>query len=77
MLRPAPFSVVMEAAVTMPTTIAIAIVARIEMGVGDGIIVKPSDWHKCGRCWRLLPEVPEDGALCRRCDNAVAELDPA
>ena len=49
----------------------IAIVARIEMGVGDGIIVKPSDWHKCGRCWRLLPEVTEDGALCDRCDDVV------
>ncbi|SEJ11284.1 Isoleucyl-tRNA synthetase [Sphingobium sp. AP50] len=49
----------------------IAIVARIEMGVGDGIIVKPSDWHKCGRCWRLLPEVEEDGTLCNRCDDVL------
>ncbi|MDO7836230.1 isoleucine--tRNA ligase [Sphingobium sp. HBC34] len=49
----------------------IAIVARIEMGVGDGIIVKPSDWHKCGRCWRLLPEVTEDGSLCNRCDDVL------
>ncbi|WP_188064492.1 isoleucine--tRNA ligase [Sphingobium sp. KCTC 72723] len=49
----------------------IAIVARLEMGVGDGIIVKPSDWHKCGRCWRLLPEVTDDGALCDRCDTVL------
>ncbi|HEX7742942.1 MAG TPA: hypothetical protein VF442_11005, partial [Sphingobium sp.] len=49
----------------------IAIVARIETGVGDGIIVKPSDWRKCGRCWRLLPEVKEDGALCHRCDEVL------
>ncbi|OAN57519.1 isoleucine--tRNA ligase [Sphingobium sp. TCM1] len=49
----------------------IAIVARIDMGVGDGIIVKPSDWHKCGRCWRLLPEVTEDGSLCNRCDDVL------
>jgi isoleucyl-tRNA synthetase len=27
--------------------------------------------HKCGRCWRHLPEVAEDGALCDRCDNVV------
>jgi len=27
--------------------------------------------HKCGRCWRHLPEVPEDGALCERCDEVV------
>ena len=50
----------------------IAIVARIETGVGDGIIVKPSEWHKCGRCWRLLPEVEEDGTLCNRCDEVLA-----
>jgi isoleucyl-tRNA synthetase len=49
----------------------IAIVARVEMGVGDGIAVKPSDWHKCGRCWRLLPEVEEDGTLCHRCDDVL------
>ncbi|MDZ7894018.1 MAG: isoleucine--tRNA ligase [Sphingobium sp.] len=49
----------------------ICIVARVETGVGDGIIVKPSDWHKCGRCWRLLPEVAEDGALCDRCDTVL------
>ncbi len=28
--------------------------------------------HKCGRCWRHLPEVTNDGALCRRCDEVVA-----
>ncbi|WP_022682233.1 isoleucine--tRNA ligase [Sphingobium bisphenolivorans] len=49
----------------------IAIVARIEMGKGDGIVVKPSDWHKCGRCWRLLPEVEEDGTLCQRCEEVL------
>ena len=49
----------------------IAIVARVEMGVGDGIVVRPSEWHKCGRCWRLLPEVTEDGALCDRCDGVL------
>ena len=49
----------------------VAIVARVEMGVGDGIVVKPSDWHKCGRCWRLLPEVTQDGALCDRCDSVL------
>ena len=32
---------------------------------------EPSDDHKCGRCWRLLPEVTEDGALCDRCEGAV------
>jgi isoleucyl-tRNA synthetase len=27
--------------------------------------------HKCGRCWRHLPEVAEDGALCDRCDTVL------
>jgi isoleucyl-tRNA synthetase len=33
--------------------------------------VKPTEYHKCGRCWRHLPEVAEDGALCARCDEVV------
>jgi isoleucyl-tRNA synthetase len=28
--------------------------------------------HKCGRCWRHLPEVSEDGALCGRCDDVIS-----
>jgi isoleucyl-tRNA synthetase len=51
----------------------VAIVARVTMGVGDGIIVQPSDWHKCGRCWQLLPEVTQDGALCDRCDDVLKD----
>ena len=27
--------------------------------------------QKCGRCWRHLPEVTEDGDLCGRCDEVV------
>jgi isoleucyl-tRNA synthetase len=49
----------------------VAIVARVTMGEGDGIVVTPSDWHKCGRCWRKLPEVTEDGTLCDRCDTVL------
>ncbi|MDF0543112.1 isoleucine--tRNA ligase [Sphingobium sp. H39-3-25] len=48
----------------------ICIVAKIE-DAAEGISVTPSDWHKCGRCWRLLPEVTEDGALCDRCDDVL------
>lgn len=51
----------------------VAIVARVTMGEGDGIVVRPSDWHKCGRCWRLLPEVVEEGALCDRCDAVLEQ----
>ncbi|BBD00203.1 MULTISPECIES: isoleucine--tRNA ligase [Sphingobium] len=49
----------------------VAIVARVTMGEGDGIVVTPSEWHKCGRCWRKLPEVTEDGTLCDRCDEVL------
>ncbi len=51
-----------------------ASVARVDRA---GVTVTPTDDHKCGRCWRLLPEVAEDGALCARCDEVVAELDQA
>jgi isoleucyl-tRNA synthetase len=26
---------------------------------------------KCGRCWRLLPEVKADGGLCNRCSEVI------
>ncbi|HWK41933.1 MAG TPA: isoleucine--tRNA ligase [Croceibacterium sp.] len=39
---------------------------------GEGIAVRRSGDDKCGRCWRLLPDVPEDGALCGRCEDALA-----
>jgi isoleucyl-tRNA synthetase len=34
-----------------------------------------SPLHKCGRCWRHLPEVAEDGALCARCDEVVEAME--
>ena len=35
------------------------------------LAVTKTDNHKCGRCWRLLPEVAEDGDLCNRCEEVV------
>jgi len=40
---------------------------------GPVAVVHRSDYHKCGRCWRLLPEVEEDGDLCGRCTEVVGE----
>ena len=37
---------------------------------GDWKVVK-TDNHKCGRCWRHLPDVAGDGDLCDRCDGVV------
>jgi len=39
------------------------------------VAVTRTTHHKCGRCWRHLPEVTEDGALCSRCDQVVAAMD--
>jgi isoleucyl-tRNA synthetase len=35
------------------------------------VFVIPTTHHKCGRCWRHLPEVTEDGALCGRCADVL------
>ena len=37
-----------------------------------GVEITPTSHHKCGRCWRHLPEVTEDGALCGRCAMVLA-----
>jgi isoleucyl-tRNA synthetase len=39
-------------------------------GVPD-VSVNVTSNAKCGRCWRHLPEVPEDGGLCARCSEVV------
>jgi isoleucyl-tRNA synthetase len=38
---------------------------------GDTLKISKTDNHKCGRCWRYLPDVEEDGALCDRCEEFV------
>jgi isoleucyl-tRNA synthetase len=49
----------------------IYIVSEVIPGDGQAIEVSRTDRLKCGRCWRHLPEVPEDGELCARCDEVV------
>ena len=39
--------------------------------------VTPTAHHKCGRCWRHLPDISEDGALCARCDDALVQVEAA
>jgi isoleucyl-tRNA synthetase len=36
------------------------------------VVIAKAEGDKCGRCWRVLPEVPEDGGLCNRCREAVS-----
>jgi len=54
-----------------------------EICIVSSVSVNPKDWQldsvsvtvtkrkKCGRCWRHLPEVVEDGGLCDRCEGVV------
>jgi len=61
----------------------IGIVAKVEVCDGDpgafdlrdgdpiAFEVQKTAFEKCGRCWRHLPEVKEDGALCDRCEAVV------
>ncbi|WP_107045958.1 isoleucine--tRNA ligase [Sphingomonas sp. STIS6.2] len=67
----------LEAEITVPamlldaTALAEAfIVAKVTPG--DAVTVTRTDFHKCGRCWRHLPEVTTDGELCDRCEEVVA-----
>ena len=66
----------LEAAIIYPGSAAIAgelVELAIVATVADGSFAKAAktDFHKCGRCWRHLPEVTEDGDLCARCDEVV------
>jgi isoleucyl-tRNA synthetase len=66
----------LEAVVTVPELLAppealaeLFIVSSVKQG--DALTVEETDNHKCGRCWRYLPEVSEDGALCGRCEDVL------
>ncbi|MFM2300778.1 MAG: isoleucine-tRNA ligase [Pseudomonadota bacterium] len=69
----------LEAEVTIPANAPEAdfaelfITAKVSRGQGDGVTVSRTHDHKCGRCWRHLPEVTEDGALCGRCESVAGE----
>jgi isoleucyl-tRNA synthetase len=53
------------------------ITGTVTRGQGEGVTVTRTHDHKCGRCWRHLPDVTEDGALCGRCEDVVARIDGA
>ncbi|WP_136162461.1 isoleucine--tRNA ligase [Sphingomonas flavalba] len=67
----------LEAAVALPGALPddvdleeLFIVASVSGGAAD-IAVSHTDRHKCGRCWRHMPEVVEDNGLCGRCATVV------
>jgi isoleucyl-tRNA synthetase len=51
------------------------IVAKVSSG--DQVSVTRTEYDKCGRCWRHLPDVAGDDALCGRCATVVGEAVPA
>ncbi|UIJ45386.1 isoleucine--tRNA ligase [Sphingomonas cannabina] len=66
----------LEAEVTVPEELLpegdlaeVFIVAKVTKG--PEITVTRTSREKCGRCWRHLPEVAHDGALCDRCTQVV------
>ena len=67
----------LEANVIVPATAPEAdlaelfITAKVTRGQGEGVTVSRTSDSKCGRCWRHLPDVAEDGALCGRCASVV------
>ena len=71
----------LEAAIKAPFFDAVPDLADIlitgPIAYADMLQVTRTTDQKCGRCWRHLPEVVEDGDLCNRCTDAVATREPA
>lgn len=76
----------LEAEVTVPANLVpdgftdgdlaeLFISARVDRADQAAVAVRKSADPKCGRCWRLLPDVPDEGALCGRCEGAVGRLE--
>ena len=62
-----------EIAISAPVTVADGDADAAAETAGDVVRfeVAKTELEKCGRCWRHLPEVEEDGALCARCESVV------
>jgi isoleucyl-tRNA synthetase len=65
----------LEAEITVPGDADTDLLAELfivsSVTPGEALSVAKTNKHKCGRCWRLLPEVVEDGDLCARCEDVV------
>jgi isoleucyl-tRNA synthetase len=64
-----------EAEVTVPSEEDPALLAELfitsTVRKGDTIQVTKTNNHKCGRCWRHMPEVKADGDLDARCEGIL------
>jgi isoleucyl-tRNA synthetase len=65
----------LEAEVTVPSELDPAFLAELfivsAVRSGQELKVTKTQNHKCGRCWRYLPEVKADGDLCARCEHVL------
>ena len=65
----------LEVEITVPSDADPALLAELfivsSVTKGEALAVAKTAKNKCGRCWRHLPEVVEDGDLCARCDEVV------
>ncbi len=54
----------------------IFIVSAVKVAEGDSetpvVNAAKAEGHRCARCWRVLPDLPEDG-ICPRCKKAMSE----
>jgi isoleucyl-tRNA synthetase len=66
-----------EVCITASATVVDSGNAPDSASVGQVAWATRTTHHKCGRCWRHLPEVTEDGALCSRCDQVVGGMEAA
>ena len=56
----------------------ICIVSQADVNNGElSVAVQKAPGEKCHRCWKVLPEVEENGELCNRCEGAVEKLKKA
>jgi isoleucyl-tRNA synthetase len=66
----------LEAEVTVPSDADPGFLAELfitsTVHRGDEVKVTKTANHKCGRCWRFLPEVNSEGALCGRCTEVLS-----
>ncbi len=77
-LEAAPVIVVDDAYATALEGVDVAeivITSEVQIEKGDKLEVKfaKAEGEKCSRCWKVLPEVKDNGAICNRCSDAVAQ----
>jgi isoleucyl-tRNA synthetase len=70
-----------ELAITSSITVTAGVPPDAAFTVADepeiGVVAALADGSKCQRCWRVLPEVPDEDGICDRCASVVGATVPA